>query len=103
MYKLEYLPMARQDITDIARYVSNELSNPTAAEQLINEMIESADNTTKFPYANPVYRPIRPLQHEYRRLFVRNYIMFYSVDETKKLITIFRVVYARKNYEGMLK
>lgn len=102
MYSLEYLPIARQDMTDIARYISKELGNPIAAEKLAGELIEAADRLTDFPYANPAYHPIKPLKQEYRRLLVQNYIMFYSVDEAKKLITVSRVIYARRDYGKLL-
>ncbi|WFR55946.1 type II toxin-antitoxin system RelE/ParE family toxin [Anaerocolumna sp. AGMB13025] len=102
MYKLEYLPVARQDMIDIVRYISRELSNPEAAEKLAGEMIEAADRLMDFPYKNRVYNPIRPLKQEYRRLLVQNYIIFYYVDELKKLITISRVIYARREYGKLL-
>ena len=102
MYTLEYLPIAMQDMVDIAKYIPQKLSNPVAAERLANEMIESADKLTEFPYINPVYYSIRPLKKEYRRLIVKNYIMFYYVDEPKKLITIARVIYAHRNYNTLL-
>ena len=46
--------------------------------------------------------PIRPLKHEYRKLRVRNYLVFYWVDEERKLVTVARMIYARRNYEGLL-
>lgn len=97
MYSLEYLPIARQDLMDIVWYISHEMGNPTAAKKLSGELIEAADKLTDFPYANTAYRPIRPLHQEYRRLLVQNYIIFYSVDEIQKLITVARVLYARRN------
>ena len=81
MYKLEYLPVARRDMIEIVRYISKELQNPTAADQLAMELIEAGDSIPKFPYANPAFIPIRPLKHEYRKLLVQNYFMFYWVDE----------------------
>jgi plasmid stabilization system protein ParE len=102
MYKLEYLPIARQDMIDIAQYISRELLNPLAAEKLAKEMIESADKLRDFPYANRVYNPIRPLEYEYRRLIVENYLMFYYIDEESKTITIARVIYAGRDYERLL-
>ena len=63
MYKLEYLPAARQDMMDIVRYISRELCNPTAAERLAMELIQAGDSILGFPYANPAYTPIRPLKH----------------------------------------
>lgn len=102
MYKLEYLPVARQDMIDIVRYISQELMNPKAAGRLAMELIEAGDGILKFPYTNPVHTPIRPLKHEYRKLLVQNYIMFYWVDEMKHLVTVARVVYAKRDYERLL-
>ncbi len=102
MFKLEYLPVARQDMIEIVRYISEELQNPMAADQLATELIEAGDSIPGFPYANPAFIPIRPLKHEYRRLLVQNYFMFYWVDEVKQLVTVARVVYARRDYERLL-
>ena len=102
MYDLQYLPSARKDMVDAVRYISETLQNPTAAERLAEELIEAGDSIPAFPYANPVHMPIRPLKHEYRKLRVRNYLMLYWVDEERKLVTIACVVYARRNYEGLL-
>ena len=102
MYKLEYLPVARRDMIEIVRYISQELQNPTAADQLAMELIEAGDSIPRFPYANPAFIPIRPLKYEYRKLLVQNYFMFYWVDEVKKLVTVARVVYARRDYERLL-
>ena len=102
MYDLQYLPSARKDMVDVVRYISETLHNPTAAERLAVELIEAGDSILTFPYANPVHMPIRPLKHEYRKLRVRNYLMFYWVEEERKLVTVARVIYARRNYEGML-
>ena len=101
-YSLEYLPAARQDMIDIVRYVNGELGNPVAADQLAIELIEAGDSIPEFPYANPAYIPIRPLQHEYRKLLVGRYIMFYWVDEVEKRVTVARVVYARRDYGQLL-
>ncbi len=102
MYQVEYLPSARQDMVEIIRYISHELCSPAAAEKLSLEFIEAADRLQLFPYANTAYIPIKPLKHEYRKLPVQNYLMFYWVDEERKRVTIARVIYARRNYEKLL-
>ena len=102
MYRLEYLPIAKQDMMEIVWYISHKLPNPAAAQRLADEMIEAAEKLTNFPYSNSVYHPIRPLRQEYRRMLVQNYLMFYYVNEAQKLITIARVIYARRDYENLL-
>ena len=102
MYKLEYLPVARKDMLEIVRYISGELQNPDAADRLAVELVNAAENVLTFPYATPAYRPIRPLKHEYRKILVQNYLILYWVDEEKKLVTVARVVYAKRDYGRLL-
>ena len=96
------MPIAKSDMVDIAKYIGVKLENPEAAERLAEKMIEAAEKLTDMPYKCPVYIPVKPLRHEYRKLIVQNYIMFYWVDEDKKLITIARVVYSGRDYENIL-
>ena len=102
MYKLEYLPIAKQDMIEIVRYISKELRNPVAAEKLANEMIETAEKLVDFPYSKAAHITLKPLKHEYRRLVVKNYIMFYWVNEVEKSIVITRVIYARRDFDDLL-
>lgn len=89
-------------MSDIAKYINKVLCNPIAAMNTIRRMVSAAEDLQAQPYSCPVYYPPRELPFEYRKLVVSNYIMFYRVDEQKKLITIVRVVYAKRNYSSML-
>ncbi len=102
MYDLEYLPIAKKDMVDIVRYISLDLQNPDAANHLATVLINAAENVRSFPYATPAHFPIRPLKHEYRKILVQNYLIFYWIDEEKKLITVARVFYARRNFDQLL-
>ena len=103
MYKPEYLPAARRDLIEIANYVSITLKNRSAAERLASKLVTAIEKTAGFPYANPAYIPVRPLLHEYRKLLVENYMVFYWVDESQKCITVARVIYARSDYDTRIK
>lgn len=102
MYKLEFLPSAQQDMVEIVRYISKELHNPIAADRLATSFLEAADRAAVFPYAAPSYNPIRPLKHEYRKMVIQNYLMFYWVDEQDQIVTIAYVTYAKRDYEPLL-
>lgn len=78
-------------MVEIVQYISKELQNPEAAESLLT-----------FPYSTPVYQPIRSVKHEYQKILVQNYLIFYWIDEEKKLVTIARVIYAKRNYNRLL-
>ena len=97
-YKLQYLPVARKDMIDIVQCISLKLSNPDAAYRIADEFVAKAKSLRDMPYTYPVYLPIRPLKQEFRKAVVRNYLMFYWVDEEEKLITVAKVVYVKRNY-----
>ena len=102
MYQIEYLPIARRDMVEIVKYISQMLCNPSAAEKLADEMIQAAERLIKYPYIHPVYRTIKPLMHDYRKLKVKNYVMFYYIDEVRKKVVVSRVIYSRRDFEKLL-
>ena len=102
MYRLEFMPLARQDLIETARYISHELKNPAAARRITNRLVEAAQRLTEFPYGYAIYVPIRPLNREYRKIPVENYCVFYTVDEKTKTVTVVRVIYAGRNIERLL-
>ena len=102
MYKLEYLPIARQDMINIVAYISGELGNASAAMKLANAFIVASEKIPKFPYAHAVYIPLKPLKKEYRRVVVQKYSIFYWVDERRKKVVVARVIYGKRNYEKVL-
>ena len=102
MYELDFLPIARRDMTEIVRYISHQPQNPSAAEQLADEMIEAVEAARSFPYAAPPYFPIRPLKHDYRKLLFQSYLIFYWVDDRARKITVARAVYAKRDYASLL-
>ena len=102
MYKLVYLPHALEDLVEIATYIAKKLNNPIAAENITSQLVEKAESLKEFPYVYPVHNPIRKLNKEYRKLRVKNWIMFYYVNEGEKTITIARAIYGKCNFENIL-
>ena len=103
MYKLEFLPIAKQDMNDIINYISTVLKNPSAALNLHNLFVMGAKSILDFPYGLSKYTAISPTNNEYRSIKIKNYLMFYTINENKKIITIARVLYQKMNYENVLK
>ena len=92
MYKIEFLPIAKEDINNIIYYISHKLNNITAAKKLRNLFIKSLDYIIEFPYGSTVYPSSKTtLKYEYRSYKIKNYLLFYTINENQKLITITRV------------
>ena len=77
MYRLSYLPVAKQDIEENVLYIADKLKAPKAAHDLLIALEKACLRLQKFPYYNKVYRTIRPLCEEYRLLRVNNYAVLY--------------------------
>ena len=102
-YQVEFLPSAKEDMVEIVRYISQELLNPIAADSLAEKFIKAADSLSTFPYAHPAYNPVRPLKHEYRWISIKNYLIFFWVEERTKVVTVARAIYAARDYGKLLK
>ena len=102
MYKLEFLPIAKDDMIEAVQYIANELKSPIAAQNLADDFINAAERLCEFPYANNVYSPIKPLDNEYRRTIVNNHLMFYTVSEETKTVTIMRIIYAKRDINSVI-
>ena len=89
-------------MSEIAGYINSVLSNPGAAVELIQQMIQAAEDNCVFPYSCPVYYSLQPLSKEYRKLVVGKYIMFYWVSEPQHIVTVARVLYAKRDYAQFL-
>ena len=102
MYELEFLPIAKKDMDDIIYYVSNNLKNNLASKRLAKSIIDGANSVLEFPYGCSIYKPVRTLNNEYRSMKIKNFLMFYTINEEKKLITVVRVLYQRMDINSIL-
>ena len=103
MYKLEILPFAVEDITNIIHYISFDLKNITAAKQHRDLFMQSFDYILEFPYGCPSYKIKNRMNFEYRVYKVNNYLMFNTINRKEQKIIISRVLYQRMNFNDILK
>lgn len=101
MYKLEFLPIAKKDMEDIIYYVSNVLVNKKAANALAKSFISEANGILDFPYGSSAHH-INNLKYEYRSIKIKNFLMFYTINERDKIVTIVRVLYQKMNINDIL-
>lgn len=100
-YRVLVSEPAENDIRDIIRYISAQLSAPMSAAKMM-EAIEAAiaglvDMQKKFP---PV-TDARLASMGYRKLIVKGYIVFYIIDE--KFVDVVRILFARRDWLPLLK
>ena len=85
-YKIKYLPLAVQDLNEIARYLSG--FYPKTASRVLKELREKFTKLGDTPKMCEVYLPAPA----YRRMVVDQYLVFYRVNEESKIVEIHRVL-----------
>lgn len=101
MHKLKYLSLAQKDLNDIIDYIVDIIKEPKAALDLVDLLDGSILRLQQFPYACRVYQFIELLQLEYRMLIVKNYLVFYVVNED--VVEIHRIIYAKMDITKIIR
>ena len=80
-YQLRYLPIFFDDVNSIASYIKNELSNPKAANDLIDAIEEAILKRLPVCESFEPYQSKRERKNMYYRIYVKNYVIYYVVIE----------------------
>ena len=98
--KIHYSPESRRDLDDIWDYIVSELQNRSAAELVINRIIDAVDPLKNFAEMGTPLSSIADIGTDYRVLVSGNYMVFYRVQGND--VYIDRVLYGRSDYMSVL-
>ena len=98
--KIHYSPESRRDLDDIWDYIVSELQNRSAAERVINRIIDAVDPLKNFAEMGTPLSSIAEIGTDYRFLVSGNYMVFYRVQGND--VYIDRVLYGRSDYMSVL-
>ena len=101
-YNLVITKPAEKDLADILQYILKDLSAPKAANDLLDDILKCYDNISLNPLMYALCDNDRLKSKNYRKAVIKNYIMFYRVDEEKRIIYIMRFIYGRRDYINLL-
>ena len=102
-FSYRFTEKAEQDLDEILHYISVDLVNPTAAQNLGRKIFEKIDMVRIFPESGA------PIDNEFlsdktvRKLLVENYVIYYKAHYDEKIIFVLRVVYGKRNLDEILK
>ena len=88
MYTLAYSKVVRSDVRSSYTYIKEKLESPTAAENLIIELINKLNCLKETLLTRPVVQDGYLASFEYRSIKVKNYVLYYIVDEGKNKVNI---------------
>ena len=98
--RIHYSPESRRDLDDIWDYIVSELQNRSAAEHVINHIMDAVDQLKNFAEMGTPLSSIADVGTDYRFLVSGNYMVFYRANGND--IYIDRVLYGRRDYLRIL-
>jgi plasmid stabilization system protein ParE len=101
-YLLNITDIAEEDILSAARYISQVLKNPAAANSLLDEIERHETilgNTPGiYPFVSDKYLAGKGLKY----VIIKNFLLFYTIDENDKTVKISRFLYGRRDWKNIL-
>ena len=98
--KIHYSSESRRDLDDIWDYIVSELQNRSAAERVLDRIMDAVDQLESFAEMGTQLSSIADVGTDYRFLVSGNYMVFYRVQGCD--VYIDRVLYGRSDYMRVL-
>ena len=99
-YRLEYTDNFINDIVQITNYISYDLSNPIAADNLLNDIDKSIINRLKYPIGFRKYASRNNSAEVYYKIHIKNFTVFYVIIED--VMECRRIIYSRRDLENLV-
>ena len=98
--KIHYAVEARRDLDDIWDYIVTDLCNASAAERVVNDILDVAEQLESFSEMGALLASIANVDSDYRFLVSGNYLIFYRVSGMD--VYVDRILYGRRDYLRIL-
>jgi toxin ParE1/3/4 len=90
------------DIEEITGYIAEVLHNKKAAKDFTSTLRQRFRTLVDAPYLYPKSRMQELAVRGYRSFLVKNYLVFYLVDENIRTVIIARIIYGSRDYVNLI-
>ena len=94
---------AEMDMKEIAGYISDELNSPQAALDLMYEIQRQILELRQMPKRFALVTNDELANRGIHLIPIKNYLVFYVVDEQTKTVNIVRIIYGRRDWISLLR
>lgn len=101
-YHVYITSAAHRDLAEIVQYIAEELAEPIAAAKQVDRLENAIASLAVMP---PRVSPVadeRLAAMGVRKLLVDNYLVFRVVSECAAVVTVLRILHARRNWTDLL-
>lgn len=104
-YQLQYLPLFYDDLLEKASYIRDNLSNPKAANDLLDAVEQAILERLPVCESFEPYHSVRERKYQYYRIYVNNFVVYYVViddDPDNKIMEVRRFLYKRQDRDNIV-
>lgn len=98
--KIHYAVEACRDLDDIWDYIVTDLCNASAAERVVNDILDVVEQLENFSEMGALLASIANVDSDYRFIVSGNYLIFYRVSGMD--VYVDRILYGRRDYLRIL-
>lgn len=91
--KIVYTFQAQQDLKNIYEYIAYSLLVPDTARNMSRQIMQSVRSLETMPERNPLYKEEPWHSQGVRFIPVKNYLLFYTVNNETHTVSIVRILY----------
>ena len=103
MYLLNITDIAEEDILSTIEYIINILKAPMAADNLLDDIERQEEILENMPHIYPFVPDEYLARRRLKFVMIKNYILFYIVNEDEKSVNVVRFLYGRRDWKNILK
>lgn len=101
-YNLVITHMAENELDDIVCYISNNLSNPSAAVDFLEQVEICFNHLIDNPFIYTLCDNSEFMKNGYRKVTIKNYILIYKVDESANTVYVLHFFFGRRDYFNLI-
>lgn len=101
-YRIDISEPAEKDLIDIVKYIASQHSAPISAYNMMEILEKALESLSDSPHRCPLIRDDHLAQLGYRKLIVKSYIVFFSVDEKNKVVDVERILYGKRDWQRFI-
>lgn len=89
---------AKEDLKSIIYYIKNNLKEPDIANKYAKMLKDEIKTLSYFPQRNAIIDNNIIKELKIRKLVIKNYIVFYRINEETNIVNIERILYGASNW-----
>lgn len=101
-YTVKITPQAQEQLLEIIDYISYTLQSPNTAMKMLDMLEKEITSLNQLPNRVPLTEEEPWHSQGVHKLLVKNYLVYFWVDEGAKKVQVFGIVYARRDQRYQL-